>query len=349
MVEPAFAVFADDAYLHQAKELAQVGSALYGVWQGCEEMFSKLTTPLTPGNSTTFCVAGPTDPTDPSGLEPPRTPGATPHHGGSSSNPPQWRSAGKWRPQGQTVRSAVWFQPIMKQYANSVLNTQAEHRKYAAYDLLNLDPLFRRLLNVARCGDINFQGTPGPDAEYSAVSNTIYLAPNAKDNTAIHEGIHAIDDLSGINFTPLKFLNHNPWMPGPSPLDEAEGLAYVGTAIVGRTNSLASGLARFERTLGSNASNYDVTREWFLLWNAHSSPSNYTVIVPGEGSRPGEQRDMDCVTKNLGVRVDWMRMANFYSHFSQTQLGRKIWLPNPTQDSFDAHQENHFERINWRF
>ena len=62
MVEPAFATLADDAYLHQAKELAQVGSAVYGVWQGCEEMFSKLTTPLTPGNSTTFCVAGPTDP-----------------------------------------------------------------------------------------------------------------------------------------------------------------------------------------------------------------------------------------------------------------------------------------------
>ncbi|MCP4777823.1 MAG: DUF4347 domain-containing protein, partial [Planctomycetaceae bacterium] len=57
-------------YLHQAKELAQVGSALYGVWQGCEEGFSKLTTPLAPGNSTTFCVAGPTDP---SGLEPPQT------------------------------------------------------------------------------------------------------------------------------------------------------------------------------------------------------------------------------------------------------------------------------------
>ena len=66
MVEPAFAVFADEAYLHQAKELAQVGSALHGVWQGCEEGFSKLTTPLAPGNSTTFCVAGPTDP---NGLE----------------------------------------------------------------------------------------------------------------------------------------------------------------------------------------------------------------------------------------------------------------------------------------
>ena len=66
MVEPAFATLADDAYLHQAKELAQVGSAVYGVWQGCEEMFSKLTTPLAPGNSTTFCVAAPTDP---SGLD----------------------------------------------------------------------------------------------------------------------------------------------------------------------------------------------------------------------------------------------------------------------------------------
>ncbi len=40
MVEPAFATLADDAYLHQAKELAQVGSAVYGVWQGCEEGFS---------------------------------------------------------------------------------------------------------------------------------------------------------------------------------------------------------------------------------------------------------------------------------------------------------------------
>ena len=62
MVEPAFAVFADEAYLHQAKELAQVGSALHGVWQGCEEGFSKLTTPLAPGNSTTFCVAAPSGP-----------------------------------------------------------------------------------------------------------------------------------------------------------------------------------------------------------------------------------------------------------------------------------------------
>ncbi|MCP4500657.1 MAG: hypothetical protein GY822_11920, partial [Deltaproteobacteria bacterium] len=55
-------------YLHQAKELAQVGSALYGVWQGCEEGFSKLTTPLAPGNSTTFCVAGPTNANDPTGF-----------------------------------------------------------------------------------------------------------------------------------------------------------------------------------------------------------------------------------------------------------------------------------------
>ncbi len=75
MVEPAFATLADDAYLHQAKELAQVGSAVYGVWQGCEEMFSKLTTPLAPGNSTTFCVAGPTDP---NGLEPPGNTNAVP-------------------------------------------------------------------------------------------------------------------------------------------------------------------------------------------------------------------------------------------------------------------------------
>jgi RHS repeat-associated protein len=74
VVEPAFAVFADDAYLHQAKELAQVGSALYGVWQGCEEMFSNDPIGFAAGDANLYRYVGnqPTTLTDPSGLEPPQ-------------------------------------------------------------------------------------------------------------------------------------------------------------------------------------------------------------------------------------------------------------------------------------
>ncbi|TWT75087.1 RHS repeat-associated core domain-containing protein [Allorhodopirellula solitaria] len=279
---------------------------------------------------------GPTTKTDPSGLEPPNPTFAIP-----PSSPGMGHAILANR--ARQIRNAESAR-LKNQYLNLISNTQKQHQQFAYYDLLNLGSLFERLKDAAGC--VNFSPAGTPDGEYSRFTNTIYLNSNHGADTAIHEGIHAVDDIANINFRPSAILGDYPWWSEQSSLDRGEGLAYVTTAIAGEKNSLASSLGEFEQTLRSNASDYDVTRDWFLLWKSHSSPSNYFVSVPGEGNRKGTNQDMQCATENFGIRIDWIRFANFYSYAAQSQ-GRNIWLPVPSDDAFAEHQRRHFEKKAW--
>lgn len=178
------------------------------------------------------------------------------------------------------------------------------------------------------------------DPHYGQILNTIRIPKECSEATAIHEGVHAYDDMYDIFLSPWAPYNH--WyFGGSNPVEQSEGLAYAMEGLLGESG-FVRGLLRFESKLASGRfkSEVELQFEWQLLWLNH--PLGRTpVLVDGAPNRKVNQADMEAVRQIFGIDTDPVLLTNLYNELLR-HSGYDVFLQLPDKSLVNGLRERDY-------